>query len=384
MTTGTLDSKRSSSIELLKIVAIVLIVLNHTVMTIAKVDAVNYFPDGISNTIDLRLATCRLDYLVLIVMRHFGAIGNSIFLIPSVWFLSQNSSTKTEKAVNLVIDTWLLSVLILASISLWGGVKLHYTDIVKSFLPMTFKNNWYVTAYLLLYLVHGVLNSVIEIVSKKQHFTICAMLSILYMGFGTISTSFFYYTHLMYFVTVYFVVSYIRRYASEYIQDKNIAKKILMIGFIGLLILIVATDFVGLHLNLFRNKMWFWAKTSNPFTFLIALGSFGLALSKDYSNKGINYISGLSLFIYLIHENLLVRSIVRPKMWMLLTDIIQINVVCQELIFALIVFAISLGLAAVYNLCFRKICKIASRVISRNIESITDDVFEFINARTLR
>ena len=122
MTTGTLDSKRSSSIELLKIVAIVLIVLNHTVMTIAKVDAVNYFPDGISNTIDLRLATCRLDYLVLIVMRHFGAIGNSIFLIPSVWFLSQNSSTKTEKAVNLVIDTWLLSVLILASISLWGGV----------------------------------------------------------------------------------------------------------------------------------------------------------------------------------------------------------------------------------------------------------------------
>ena len=68
-------------------------------------------------------------------------------------------------------------------------------------------------------------------------------------------------------------------------------------------------------------------KTSNPFTFLIALGSFGVALSKDYSNKVVNYISGLSLFIYLIHENLLVRSIVRPKMWMLLTDLIHINVV---------------------------------------------------------
>jgi len=188
----------------------------------------------------------------------------------------------------------------------------------------------------------------------------------------------------MYFLTVYFDISYICRYASEFIQDKIVAKKILIVGAVGLLILIVATDFAGLHFDLLHDKMWFWAKTSNPFTFLIALGSFGVALSKDFSNKGINYISGLSLFIYLIHENPLVRSIFRPKMWMLLTDLIHINVVGQELIFALLVLAISFGLAALYNICFKRLCNKASFMISSKIDNITDKVFEFVNKRICR
>lgn len=58
-----------------------------------------------------------------------------------------------------------------------------------------------------------------------------------------------------------------------------------------------------------------WTSNGHPFIILMAFGLFNLARQLKMKNVVINYVSGLSLFIYIVHENILVRSLLRPAMW---------------------------------------------------------------------
>ena len=373
MKNGSISGRRNSNVEALKIIAVILIVINHTVMTVSKVGIVEYFPQGIANTVDLTRATTDLSRLILIFCRHFGAIGNCMFLIPSIWFLCQGGKTKADRVIQLLADTWLLSLIIAVAFWKWHGVSA--ADMIKSLFPTTFNINWYVTAYLLLYLFHEYLNLIISNVGRKQHFMICIALSILYMGFGTLRTSFFYYTRLMFFITAYFVVAYLQKYRSRFVINRKNAAIMLAIGIVGLICMIGVTDVLGLHFRIFRNKMWFWAKTSNPVTFLIALGAFGLAMGKTASKRTVDYISRLSLYIYIVHEHLLMRKIGRPLIWIALNKTVSGNLVLRELLFALAILAISSVLAFGYRETLHRLVIRASPPVSAWIRRWADTCF---------
>lgn len=79
-------AKRNSNIELLKIFAVILIVFSHA-MPVKSGDA--------AWNMDLSAATNSVQRLIIVFMRYGGQVGNALFLIPSVWFLS-NSTNHTD------------------------------------------------------------------------------------------------------------------------------------------------------------------------------------------------------------------------------------------------------------------------------------------------
>ena len=72
--------KRNSSIELLKVFAIIIIIISHSVPYGASYS--NY--DGF---IDINVASSNINVVLLAIIRYFGQIGNAIFIICSSWFL---------------------------------------------------------------------------------------------------------------------------------------------------------------------------------------------------------------------------------------------------------------------------------------------------------
>lgn len=96
---------RNSAIELLKIVAIIGIVFGHISGGIA-------FP-AVINGIKLNEATWNFSHITLQLTTFLGQIGNNIFWICSCWFLVGDNRMSKRKLFGIILDTWLISVIIL-------------------------------------------------------------------------------------------------------------------------------------------------------------------------------------------------------------------------------------------------------------------------------
>ena len=68
--------KRNSGIELLKIIAIILIVISHVVQTLTSENQFISYNDYV---LDITNATKSFQKMILIYLSHFGVLGNSLF-----------------------------------------------------------------------------------------------------------------------------------------------------------------------------------------------------------------------------------------------------------------------------------------------------------------
>ena len=169
-------NKRNSSIELIKIIAMILIVINHVTRSIQPAQ---FYADNGQN-IALTASPQNIQEFILNIFCYFGPLGNSIFLICSIWFLLESSTVNQEKVKRLIIDTWVISVIICVVFLILGHVNMPEIYIIKSLFPIICCNNWYITCYLLLYLIHPLLNMLIDRVERKKLFGLSIGLFIAY------------------------------------------------------------------------------------------------------------------------------------------------------------------------------------------------------------
>lgn len=79
---------RQAGIELLKIFAIFVIIVNHVVQTLVSENLEISYQGYV---VDVSNATKDIQHIVLLIFRHFGVLGNSIFFIASAWFLLKSN-----------------------------------------------------------------------------------------------------------------------------------------------------------------------------------------------------------------------------------------------------------------------------------------------------
>ena len=91
---------RNSSIELLKLISIILIVLSHAAASA---------PIATKNGGDLVLLNS-----LKITITNLGQIGNCILFVSSVWFLLESYNVKINKAIKMIVESFCTSVFCLA------------------------------------------------------------------------------------------------------------------------------------------------------------------------------------------------------------------------------------------------------------------------------
>ncbi len=369
---------RNSGIELLKIAAIVLIVISHVVQTLRSANP--YVPSG-SYVIDLSVATVDPHKFLLMLFSYFGHWGNTVFFICSAWFLLDSAKWNKRKWFFMLSEIWFVSMVILAVTMILRQGDVARVMILRSFLPTTLANNWYLTCYLLFYPIHPYLNTVIRKLDKQGLFRCSAALFVLYFGFAFIKRDLFFSSNLVLWIAIYFVMAYIKLYAPEFAASTKGNIILLLIGFAGYVGIAAAANAAGLHISALNDKVLHWATNYNPFLVAMSVALFNLARKLTFKNKAINYLSGLSLLVYIIHENLILRMYYRPALWDLVyRSFGHRHVAAWTLALSLLVFAFGLISAAIYDVSLRRLVRKAAN----GVFSLARTVYLKAEARLLK
>lgn len=362
-----MKKERESGIELYKVIAIFLIVLSHVIQTLTEPNYVLGIGEG--TFINIATATTDLNILLLALFRICGALGNNMFFICSAWFLVNSKKMSLKKVIHMILDVWIINMIVLIALRSMG-IQLQISDTVKTFFPTTFANNWYITCYLLFYMIHPFLNRMLEQLSINEHLAFATILFVIYFIIPVLpleEINLFFANEFVIFLATYVIVSFIKIYKNEWTENLKSNKSILFVSIISYVVLILCVDFLGLRTNYFLNRLVRWNMNNSLFMFLIAFSSFNIMKKKEFINRTINYLSSLSLLVYIFHENLAFRRYFRPVIEFSILNRFGIEhaficAVCMAVSLTILSFIIS----AIYKKCFTKIVSKLSSIISKN------------------
>lgn len=294
---------RNSRIELIKIFAIILIILCHSM------------PDGSigekAGIIYLGVATTDISIFIMNYILNLGQIGNLIFIVCSSWFLLENDKVNTKKMIHITGDCTVISILFVIFF-IGIGYELPGYVILKQFMPVIYSGAWYVTCYLLFLLILPSLNILIKGMEKQNLLLVNVVLVLLYCAIGFAENSgLFFYSNLIGFIVVYFIVAYIKQYKNNYISNFKSCIILIFTGVACWITLSILLNVLGLYSGFFYYRLGYLNKIINPFFIMIAIGAFGLANRKMSYHKSINWFASMSLLIYMIHCNRIIRDYIR-------------------------------------------------------------------------
>lgn len=366
-----MKKERESGIELYKVIAIFLIVLSHVIQTLTEPNYVLGIGEG--TFINIATATTDLNVLLLALFRICGALGNNMFFICSAWFLVNSKKMSLKKVIHMILDVWIINMIVF-----WGlhaiGIQFQVSDTVRTFFPTTFANNWYITCYLLFYLIYPFLNRMLEQLNISEHFALTSFLFMIYFIIPVLpleEINLFFANELVIFLATYVIVSFIKIYKNEWTENLKLNKGILFVSIVSYVALILSVDYLGLRTNYFLNRLVRWNMNNSLFMFLIAFSSFNMMKKKKFINRTINYFSSLSLLVYIFHENLAFRRYFRPMIEFSILRRFGIEHAFICAVFMAVSLAIlSFIISAVYKIFFTKIVSKLSSIISRNIQTL--------------
>lgn len=288
-------SSRKSNIELLRIVAMVMIVAHH----IAVHSSFSFSTNSIS-----------VNRLWVQFIQMGGKIGVNIFVLISGYFLTTTNSIKTNKVIKLWLQiftysagTFLVAVLLCSQPF---GIK----EFIKNILPITFSKWWFASAYFVLYLLSPYINKLLCSFSKKEYQRFLVLLFVCWCLICTVFGRSWQSNELLWFVFIYSLAGYIRLYID--IKSVRSSKCILIALAVILLtyLSVIIFDLIGLKIAFVASHAtFFYGMQSLPILIVSLMLFIGFANANIEYVPFINIISSLCFGVYLIHDNNYIRRL---------------------------------------------------------------------------
>lgn len=358
----TVTEKRDISIDILKIIAMVGIVIGHIRPADNAAWTNSFFTLG-NSTRDVSL-------FILSFLGYLGAFGNCLFIICSAYFLTKrNSKPRIKKVVDMISDNWFISICFLI-IAICVGIHPSLSELVRTVFPVSYGMNWFVGCYILYYLTYYYLNILIEHLSKRELLRICTFLFILYFViYFLLPKAILYFNYYLGFICIHFFIAYSEKYLINKSQNISSNVKLTAIGILGTFMLAVGINCLGLRYSIFNGQISYFSYFNNALIFLASYAIFNLVKNSNgggYRDKPniITRISSQSIIIFMLHENLYFRLYFKTAIFQqYLTNYGIKWILAFSLMFAIAVYVISLLVALLYNLtisgfihhCFEKI-----------------------------
>ena len=297
---------RNTSIELLRIISMIMIMFHHFA----------YHGNFEWNFNEVTLPHLWYDFILM-----GGKVGVDIFVLISGYFLIENTEKLFQpkkllkfwgQVVFYSIMTYLLSVMLRLN-------AFEIKQLIKVCLPITYPGWWFASTYFMLYLIHPFLNKLLHGLSKTEYQYLILMMVLCWSIIPTATTQLFESNSLLWFVTLYGIAGYVNLYGgNQKLQSKHYFSLYFMVLIITYT---VSTTFLFLG-----TKKEEWATHAIDFfeierlpILLMAITLFmGFVTLKMNYHKWINMIASATFGVYLIHDS----SYIRYYLW---TNIFKIN-----------------------------------------------------------
>lgn len=153
----------------------------------------------------------------------------------------------------------------------------------------------------------------------------------------------------------YFIVAYSKLYLKNLTSNTRKQCLFLLFGTIGWFVLMICTNVIGLRIEMVSDWMMRWNTFMNPFFVLIGFSMFNIFKSFELKSNFVNYVSGLSLLIYIIHCNRVIRDYVRYDIFEYIYERYTFeNIVLWVMLYSFISFVLAYVLAVLYKATIEK------------------------------
>lgn len=289
--------QRKSNFELLRIVAMLMIIAHHF---------------SVHGDFKFQTDVITINRLWIQFIWIGGKIGVDIFVLISGYFLINELGIKTNKVLKLWIQIFTYSVLIYIIFVLTGIEPFGIKNFIKSLFPITYSQWWFASTYFVLYLIFPFVNILLKTLDKGIYLKMLVLLTICWSIIPTFLASNFQSNDLLFFLYLYSISAYVRLYGD----NMKITGKVYLLFAIILTILTffsaVVFDYLGLKFPVFVEHATFFYDMQRLPIVLISLFMFlGFKKMDIGYNKIINLISSATFGVYLIHDN----NYVRPFLW---------------------------------------------------------------------
>lgn len=297
---------RNTSIELLRIISMIMIMFHHFA----------YHGNFEWNFNEVTLPHLWYDFILM-----GGKVGVDIFVLISGYFLIENTEKLFQpkkllkfwgQVVFYSIMTYLLSVMLRLN-------AFEIKRLIKVCLPITYPGWWFASTYFMLYLIHPFLNKLLHGLSKTEYQYLILMMVLCWSIIPTATTQLFESNSLLWFVTLYGIAGYVNLYGgNQKLQSKHYFSLYFMVLIITYT---VSTTFLFLGT---KKEEWsthaidFFEIERLPILLMAITLFMGFVTLKMNYHKWINMIASATFGVYLIHDS----SYIRYYLW---TNIFKIN-----------------------------------------------------------
>lgn len=297
--TANVKKQRNSSIEVLRIIAMLLIIISH--FSVHGVDDFTPICD---------LTPCFNKYLLQ--STQLGSLSVDIFVMITGYFCVK-STFRVEKLIKLILQVFFYSMLIFIVFTATGLAEFSIKALITSFFPAIFKKYWFFTAYLLLYMLTPFINKYLNAENRKNHLILIIILLFVLryipLVVSAINESSQGSIEFAEFFLSYIVGAYLRLYPDNFLNKKNNSVIALIVCSVLTVSSVGAITFASKYVSALSNHItMFYGRTS---TLIIIIAASSLIISSKINigeNKFINAVSACTFGVYLIHDNKYVRN----------------------------------------------------------------------------
>lgn len=282
---------RDSNIELLRIVAMTMIILSHCILH--GIPFLSLKGNDILNP-----SLSNIEYLIFAFFESLFIYGVNVFILIS-GFYSIKPNFRNFFNLYLLICCYNIVNLLLMYIK---GFHIYVINILHSFMLLSHPHSWFISQYFILFFISPLLNIFSKNTSKIIYIYILIIFLFLmcYCGFIKNLYPFTNGYNIWQFILLYLIGRYLHKYV-----DKERSPRLFFLVFLLCAIIIFVSFSISLKLryichdeSLPMHVFWY----DNPFILLGSVSLFILFRRFSYNNKYINWISCSMLSVYLVQE----------------------------------------------------------------------------------
>ncbi|RKM59824.1 acyltransferase [Butyrivibrio sp. CB08] len=300
-----LTKKRDANFELLRIVAMLMILVLHY----------NSYTDSL-----LKLGEPATKVQVFAtLLESFAITGVNTYVLISGYFMS-TSKTKVSRMLSLIAQVYFYTIIISLAMIVVGSFVVHSGNsvfkTVQYLFPISSEHYWFVTAYVIMYVFSPIMNAAVNTLSRKQlKYSIfglliwfCFIKSIVPVMFSTDHYGYDY----GWFICLYLIAAYIRKYDVTLFYN---ARRSALV-FVGSSLMIFAISLATHFFNLQTGRLNYYAGVPTDYNFIFTLtGSLGLfscfrflKMKEGTGADVVRFVAPLTFGVYLAHMHLEVRD----------------------------------------------------------------------------
>ena len=241
--------KRDANIELLRIVAMLMIITLHFNN---QSKALLVLGEPASNV-----------QIFATVLEAIAITGVNVYVLISGYYLS-SSKVRLSKVLLLILQVYFYTLLISGAMMIVGAYSVKPEDkldrALRYLFPISSEHYWFVTAYVIMYVLAPVMNAAVNALKRKQLKAViiglltwfCFIKSIVPVKFGTDRMGY----DFGWFICLYLIAAYIRKYDIVLFRD---AKKSALVYLISVVV-IAAFSLVFYKINFDTGNFNYYAE----------------------------------------------------------------------------------------------------------------------------